>query len=90
MAYNDAEREARNKANQNCALLHLVDADESPDVNEGFAELNPDQLHALRKDKGQAKDPDKKLKDNVKTLIILAALVDAVYVFLSFMAAPTW
>ena len=89
MAYNDAEREARNKANQNWALLHLVDADESPDVNEGFAELNPDQLHALRKDKGQAKDPDKKLKDNVKTLIILAALVAAVYVFLSFMAAPT-
>ncbi len=83
---NDAEREARNKANQNWALLHLVDADESPDVNEGFAELNADQLHALRKDK----DPDKKLKANIKTLIILAALVAAVYIFLSFMAAPTW
>ncbi len=81
---NDAEREARNKANQNWALLHLADIDENPDLNEGFAELNGDQMYALNK-KGKAKDPDKKLKDNIKTLIILAVLVAALYAFLTVM-----
>ncbi|MBR4889536.1 MAG: hypothetical protein IKU17_10370 [Clostridia bacterium] len=81
---NDAEREARNKANQNWALLHLMDMDNDPDFDEGLAELNGTQMYALNK-KGKAKDPDKKLKDNIKTLIILAVLVAALYAFLTVM-----
>ena len=83
---NDFEREARNKANQNWALLHLMDADESPDIREGFAELDGDQMYALQQ-KGKAKDPDKKFKDNIKTLIILAVLIAALYAFLCLMSA---
>ena len=91
---NDAEREARNKANQMWAVAHLADMDESPMFEEGLAELNPQQLHSLRRDKDQAKDPDKKLKDNIKTLIILAVLVAALYALLSlghyYSTLPAW
>ena len=85
---NDAEREARNKANQTWALLHLMDVDTSPEMDEGLAELNSQQWFVLHKDKHHAKDPDKKLKDNIKTLVILAILIAGLYILLSILATP--
>jgi hypothetical protein len=61
-----------------------MDMDNDPDFDEGLAELNGTQMYALNK-RGKAKDPDKKLKDNIKTLIILAVLVAALYAFLTVM-----